>query len=157
MDLLVHWKKTGFPSRSGLVSEANELMEWKKKNNIKGIWEEPPLMVTATLDDTFGHGLQVINLYAEVTGIRINPIGLLQTSKQIVKTCCEVEADFLGLTVLQFDTEEALAEICRNLPPKTKVVVGGPIFKADPCLARRAGVHYVAKNVASFIEYILAS
>lgn len=157
MDLLGHWKKTGFPSRSGLVSIANELIEWKKKNHIEGIWEEPPLMVTATLDDTFGYGLQVIHLYAEVAGIRINPLGLLQTPKQIMKTCCEVDPDFLGLTILQFDTEEALTAICRNLPPKTKVVVGGPIFKVDPCLARRAGVHYVAKNVTSFLEYILTA
>ena len=156
VDLLDHWGKKGFPSHGGLVSTANELMEWKKKTHIEGIWEKPPLMVTATLDDTFGYGLQVIHLYAEVVGIRIKPIGLLQTSEQIVKICCEVAPDFLGLTILQFDTEEALTEICRNLPSKTKVVVGGPIFKTDPYLAQRAGVHYVAKNVALFLEYLLA-
>ena len=157
MDILGYWKKTGFPSREKLVSTADELMEWKKKNHTKGIWGKSPLMVTATLDDTFGHGLQLIHLYAKVAGIKITPIGLLQTPEQIIETCREVNPDFLGLTVLQFDSEEALTAICSNLPSKTKVVVGGPIFKADPDLAQRAGVAYVAKNVSFFLEYLLTS
>jgi len=157
MKILAYWKKTGFPSREKLVSTADELMEWKKKNHANGIWEKVPLMVTATLDDSFGHGLQLIHLYAKVAGLKINSLGLLQTSEQIIKTCREVNPNFLGLTVLQFDSEESLTAICSNLPPKTKVVVGGPIFKADPDLAQRAGVNYVAKNVAFFLEYLLGN
>ena len=149
------WRKTGFPSREKLISMADELMDWKKKNCIKGIWEKTPLMVTATLDDCFGHGLQLIHLYAKVAGIKIHPIGLLQTPEQIIETCREVKPDFLGLTVLQFDSEEALTTICNNLPSKTQVVAGGPIFKGDPDLAQRAGVNYVAGNVLFFLEYLL--
>jgi len=154
-NLLDYWKKTGFPSRAELMSTGKELLKWKTQNQIKGIWEKSPLMVTATKDDGLGQGLQVIHLYAEVAGIRIKSLGLLQTPQQIIETCREVQPDFLGLTVLQFDSEEDLTAICTNLPPETRVVAGGPIFKADPDLAHRAGVHYAAKNVAAFLEYLL--
>ena len=35
------------------------------------------------------------------------------------------------------------------------MVVGGPIFAADPDLARRAGIDFVARNAAAFIAYLL--
>jgi hypothetical protein len=63
--------------------------------------------------------------------------------------------DFLGMTVLQFDTEDDLILITGNLPSKTRVIAGGPVFSADPELAGRTGVHFVAKNAADFISFML--
>jgi len=45
--------------------------------------------------------------------------------------------------------------ISKNLPSKTNIIAGGPVFTADPGFARRTGIHFVAKNVAYFIRFLL--
>lgn len=155
INLLSDWETSGRPTRTGFQSAAEEIIRWKKKNHISGLWEIPPLFVTATIDDGWGHGLQLIHLWAKVVGLKVQALGLLVKPEEIIRKCLRLNPDFLGMTVLQFDTEDDLILITRNLPSKTRVIVGGPVFSADPELAGRTGVHFVAKNAADFISFML--
>lgn len=146
----------GKPSRTELSAAAEEMRQWKKARRLEGLWPTAPLMVTATLDDAMGHGLDLIHSYADLAGLRIQALGLLQGAETISAACRELAPALLGLTVLQFDTEEDLALIARNIPVTTRIVAGGPVFKADPDLAGRAGIHRVASDAADFLKYILS-
>lgn len=154
-DLLSAWKRQGKPTRTMFQDAAQEIIQWKKKKRIPGLWEIPPLLVTATLDDGWGHGLQLIQLWAKALGLKVHPLGLLVEPEEIIRKCRRLNPDFLGMTVLQFDSEDDLTLITRNLPPTTTVIAGGPVFGADPELAERTGVHFVAKNVVEFLEFML--
>ncbi len=143
------------PSRSGLEKVAGDLREWKVKTGGSGLWANPPLMMTATLDDGLGHGLEVIRMFSEAAGLEIIELGLLVAPEKIITACKKNKPDLLGLTVLQFDSEENILMISRNLPAKTKIIAGGPVFTADRGFARRAGIHFAAKNVADFIRFLL--
>jgi methanogenic corrinoid protein MtbC1 len=143
------------PSRSGLEKAAGELREWKMKTGASGLWDNPPLMITATLDDGLGQGLEVIRMFSETAGLEIIDLGLLVTPGKIIAACKKNNPDLLGLTVLQFDSEEDILMISKNLPSKTKIIAGGPVFTADPGFARRTGIHFTAKNAAYFIRFLL--
>jgi len=143
------------PSRSGLEKAAEDLREWKRKTGVSGLWDNPPLMMTATLDDGLGHGLEVIRMFSEAAGLDIIELGLLATPEKIITACKKHKPDLLGLTVLQFDSEENILMISRNLPSKTKIIAGGPVFLADPGFARRTGIHFTAKNITYFIRFLL--
>lgn len=143
------------PSRNQLVDAAESLNSWKLDHGIESLWESPPLMVTATLDDGWGHGLAVIHLYAEVAGLRLIPLGLLQPPETVIAACRQHRPAILGLTVLQFDTEDDLVRIRNQIPADTRIVAGGPLFGADPELAERAGIDIVAKNATAFMTYLL--
>jgi methanogenic corrinoid protein MtbC1 len=153
--LLSEWETIGRPTRTGFQSAAEKIIQWKKKNRISGLWEIPPVLVTATIDDGWGHGLQLIGLWAKAMGFKVQSLGLLVSPEEILRKCLQIHPDFLGMTVLQFDTEDDLILIVRNLPSKTLVIAGGPVFSADPELADRIGVHFVARNAAEFIAYML--
>ena len=154
-DMVTGLQAGGKPSRTELLAAADKMRQWKKANRIAGLWPAPPLMVTATLDDAMGHGLDLIHHYADLAGLKIHPLGLLQTAESVAAACRELEPALLGLTVLQFDSEDDLVLIARNIPATTRIVAGGPVFKGDPELARRTGVHRVASDAADFLKYIL--
>jgi methanogenic corrinoid protein MtbC1 len=113
-------------------------------------------MVTATIDDGWGHGLDIIHRYATVAGVSIHPLGVLRLSEEIVDVCNARRPDILGLTVLQFFSDDDLIHISANLPKKTRIIAGGPVFTADPDFAVCTGVHHVAKNAAAFLELLLS-
>lgn len=144
-----HW------SREELMDAANRIDGWKMENGIHGIWNHPPMMVTATLDDGIGQGLELIHTFANLMGLRLLPLGLLKTADEIIETCLKANPEFLGLTVLQFDSEADLSFIGHHLPQKTRLIAGGPVFRSDPELAGRAGVFYVAEDVLSFVRFML--
>ena len=131
------------------------MREWKVKTGASRLWDNPPLMITATLDDGLGQGLEIIRMFSETAGLEIIDLGLLVTPEKIITACEKNNPDLLGLTVLQFDSEEDILMISRNLPSKTKIIAGGPVFTADPEFARRTGIHFTAKNVAYFIRFLL--
>jgi len=154
-DLSKKWQSTGLPSRSGLEKSAGDLNEWKVITGVSGLWDKSPLMLTATIDDGLGHGLEVIRMFSETAGLETIELGLLLTPEKIITACKRHQPDLLGLTVLQFDSEEDILMISRNLPSKTKIIAGGPVFTADREFAARAGIHFAAKNAAYFIQYLL--
>ncbi|RPJ81560.1 MAG: cobalamin B12-binding domain-containing protein [Deltaproteobacteria bacterium] len=155
-ELVKNWNRVdrAFPSHSELESTGRMLLKWKISEKIKGLWDDPPLLVSATLDDGLGQGLRIINLFSEVAGLTVIPIGLLQPPEKIIDVCNMNSPDILGLTVLQFDSEEMILKIRREIDPKIQIIAGGPVFAADSEFAERTGVDFVAKNVASFLEYL---
>jgi len=153
--LIAQWQAEGQPSRDVLQAEARELQRWRQAAGIQGLWTHPPLMVTATVDDAMGLGLEVIRWFAEAVGLRVVSAGLLQTPEAIAAVCAAQHADLLGMSVLQFDSEDDLAAISRRLPETTFFTAGGPVFKSDPDLARRAGIGLVAKDAGAFLSFLL--
>lgn len=155
-DLVTGWENRGMPGREGLEKTALALFSWREKAGIDGIWKDhPPLMVTATLDDGIGQGLQMIHLLAAAMGMPTHYMGLLQTPQSIIETCRTLKSEFLGLTVLQFDSEEAIIKIAAGLDSNTCIIAGGPVFKIDPEFADRAGISVVAGNAAEFVDFCL--
>ena len=102
-ELSKKWKSTGLPSKSGLEKEAGDLNEWKVITGVSGLWYKPPLMLTATIDDGLGHGLEVIRMFSETAGLETIELGLLLTPEKIITACKRYQLDLSGLTVLQFD------------------------------------------------------
>lgn len=153
-DTLARLSAGGKPSRDALMTAARELLQNRRSANLPGFWTTPPLMVTATIDDGFGHGLEVIRRFAEAAGIRTRHLGLLQKPETIIAACKASTPAILGLTVLQFDSEEHLAAIRKAIPSATRMICGGPVFQADRELAGRAGVDFIAKDAARFLELL---
>lgn len=155
-ELVKDWNRAdrSFPSHSELESSGRNLLEWKRTEKIMGLWDDPPLLVSTTLDDGIGQGLRIINMFSEVAGLMVMPIGLLQPPEKIIDACNMNSPDILGMTVLQFDSEEMILKIRREIDPGIQIVAGGPVFRADSAFAERTGVDFVAKNVASFLEYL---
>ncbi|MBA3030819.1 MAG: cobalamin B12-binding domain-containing protein [Desulfobacteraceae bacterium] len=156
-DLVDGWKTSGLPGRQTLMDMARDLLEWKKEKEITGLWAIPPVFATATLDDAWGYGLELIGAYAKVLGMKVVPLGLEKSAREIIEACHEIQPDYLGMTILQFDSEEDLCDIGRQIPDKTRLIAGGPVFKSDPDMAGRARVFFMAKNVAAFIRFFLHS
>lgn len=154
-ELLRTWNKQRQPGRATLHQIADELSAWRRAQGAAKLWENPPMMFGATLDDGWGLGIELILKFADAVGCRTELLGLLLPWEQIADRCQEREPDILGLTVLQLDTEEALAELCRHLPGRTKIIAGGPVFKIDDGLASRVGIDFVAKNVWDFLDYLV--
>jgi methylmalonyl-CoA mutase cobalamin-binding subunit len=155
LELLDRIKNNPRTGRATLMEEAAVLLNWRQVHQVPGLWQTPPLMITATLDDAWGHGLEVIHLYAEAAGVHLIRLGLMREPDQIISACQTHRPDLLGLTVLQFDSEESLAEISRRIPPETQIIAGGPIFKADADAARRAGIDRVVKDAADFMVFLM--
>jgi methylmalonyl-CoA mutase cobalamin-binding subunit len=153
--LAEQWQAEGLPSRQGLDESAAKLRSLRRQLRVPGIRERPPCMVTATLDDGLGQGLAVIENYSESIGMRLVSLGLMQTPDVVVAACCKHQPDYLGLTVLQYDTEEALIEISNRLPAATRIIAGGPVFVGDPDFAARTGIDIVARSVADFLLIML--
>lgn len=145
----------GLPSREVLDQTTAELNTWKQHHSVTGIWPQRPLMLTTTLDDGIGQGLAIISQYAEVAGLQVQPLGLMQRPDHIIAACRQHRPAILGLTILQLDSDDDLASIGHNLPPGTALVAGGPVFKFDPEMAQRCSVTYMAASVAYFIDYLL--
>ena len=154
-EILTTWTETGVPARATLHEIADGIIKWRDEAGIPGLWETPPLMVGATLDDGWGHGIQLILKFAEAMGVTTKFLGVLQPLEKIVATCRECQPDYLGLTVLQLDTEDDLAELRRHLPETIKIIAGGPVFKIDPELAERVGIDLVAKDAGAFMRLLL--
>jgi len=150
-----NWNAHGLPSGSALLKVADELEQQRITLHSAGLWTVPPVLVTATIDDGIGQGISIIGRFARAVGIDVKPLGLMQSVDAIVETCRRIQPEFLGLTVLQFDSEPIVAEIARRIPEKTRLICGGPVFWADPDFARRSGVHVAVRHVGGFLELLL--
>jgi hypothetical protein len=153
--LIRQWRAEGLPSHQALADEARVLTRWKKEHHVDGLWTDRPTMLTATLDDAIGQGLQTIHGYADVLGIQVTALGLLQKPESILAAVRRRVPDFLGLTILQLDSDSDLCRVGHRLSHKTRLIAGGPVFRFDPEMADRCKVDYVARDVAGFIDYML--
>lgn len=154
IDMLQAWERQGRVSREDYLAGARVLDALRRAEG-RGLWPRAPSMLTATLDDGWGHGLEVIEALAAAVGVGIHALGLLQSPAAIVRACRERRPDLLGLTVLQFDTDDDLAAITGALPPGTTLIAGGAAFRYDPDFAARTGTHAVAYDGAAFLRFLL--
>jgi hypothetical protein len=153
--LLDQWQVTGIPGRDALHTIAEELLAWRKDNRIPGLWDPPPRMLGATLDDGWGLGIAVILKFAAAMGVETQMAGVLQSWESIADACRDFKADYVGLTVLQFDTEDDIIALRYHLPKKTRIIAGGPVFQYDPEFQQRTNVDLTARDVAEFIKLLL--
>jgi len=72
------WIAQGLPSREQLVRSGQELIRWKQETGHQGLWSTRPRLLTATLDDGIGQGIEIIQLFAEVMGMQVIPLGLVR-------------------------------------------------------------------------------
>lgn len=154
-DLLQQWFRRGKPSREDYLEMARELEAMRRQSEWGGLWPQPPSMITATLDDGWGHGLDIIEALAAAVGVAVHSLGVLQSPETIVQACRERQPDLLGLTVLQFDSDDALIRITRSLPPVTTLIAGGAAYRYDPEFAERTGTHAVARDGIAFLRFLL--
>jgi hypothetical protein len=154
-DRINHWRQEGLPGYDALAAEADALAALAKDPGTRPLWKAPPLLLTATLDDALGQGLTVIHRFADAVGLQRRHLGLTIAADAIIAACRAETPALLGMTVLQFDSEEDLARIRREIPTQVRMVCGGPLFKADPELAERCGIDFVAGSVSAFLEYLL--
>jgi methylmalonyl-CoA mutase cobalamin-binding subunit len=154
-DLVSQWQGN-LPSYEALMTLAQQMAQWKRQHDIRSMWPTPPRMVTATIDDSIGQGIAIINRYARLAGLQVTPLGLMQSPQAIVSACRDIQPKWLGLTVLQLDSEDDLCAIAAQLPPVTRLIAGGPALVIDSELGQRAGVHHTARNLSGFIDILLA-
>ncbi len=154
-ELLNTWSDKGRPGRATLHEAADELLAWRRSENVPGLWVHPPRMLGATIDDGWGHGIQLILKFAEVLGCRTHFLGLLCPIDTIVEACKKERSDILGLTVLQLDSEDDLKDLRNRLPRKVRLIAGGPVFAIDPQLPERTGVDFAARDAAHFIRHMM--
>ena len=154
-DMLQDWKRRGKPTREDYLKGARQLEVLRRQSEWGGLWPHSPLMITATLDDGWGHGLDVIEALAASVGVTVLSLGVLQSPAAIVQVCYERLPALLGLTVLQFDSDEALLRITSALPTETTLVAGGAAYLYDPDFAERTGTHVVARDGIAFLRFLL--
>lgn len=155
--LVREWQVNGTPSKYAFEFIVSDLFEWKGTNEISsGLWLTPPTMITATLDDFVGQGIETIECFAKFAGIDVTPLGVMQPPEKIVEQCNQQRPTFLGLTVLRTFVFEDLIYIGHNIPSSTLLIVGGgPCLQSEPEIATQANLHLVAKDVKDFIEFLL--
>jgi hypothetical protein len=73
--LIATWQRGGLPGRNELHETGNHLLEWRRRHHIPGLWQNPPLLVGATLDDAWGVGLELILKYAQILGMQTRLLG----------------------------------------------------------------------------------
>jgi len=154
-EMLQDWSRQGKPTREDYLEGARKLEALRRQSEWGGLWPKSPSMVTATLDDGWGHGLDIIEALAASVGVEVHSLGVLQSPATIVKACRDRQPDLLGLTVLQFDSDEALIQITRALPPVTTLIAGGAAYLYDPEFAERTGTHAVALDGRAFVQFLL--
>ncbi|MEK6194040.1 MAG: cobalamin B12-binding domain-containing protein [Deltaproteobacteria bacterium] len=142
-------------SRAEIFRAGEILFDRKKASPVKDLWHSPPTMMTTTLDDAIGQGLQIIHLFGRLAGVDVKPLGLMQSPEDIISSCRQQMPDILGLTILQFHSEETLCEIIANLPSHIQVIVGGPIFRSMGLEKLDAKDYLVLKDIKHFIDYLL--
>jgi len=153
--MLQDYTRLGKPTREDYLAMAGELDAWRRQSAWGGLWPQSPLMVTATLDDGWGHGLDIIEALAASVGVAVHSLGVLQSPATIVEACRDRQPDLLGLTVLQFDSEDALIQITGSLPPVTTLIAGGAAYRYDPDFAERTGTPAVARDGGAFLQFLL--
>lgn len=155
--LCTAWEARGLFSRNRVMSTGRQLVRWKQQHDISGLWHKAPVLVTATLDDGLGMGLDLIELYAAVAGMRVERLGLLMDSDTLVQQCQASRPDFLGLTVLREDAMELLdTQIAPAVLPETTILAGGPAFKLLPLKERREKPYVILPDLTAFVRYVLS-
>ena len=155
--LLADCREHGEPPRATLRASLSDILVFRERHGLSGLWgASPPLLLTATLDDGFGHGIETAALCARACGMETRSAGLLAAPEAIAAAARETGAALCAVTVLRTDSEEALARLASLLPPACPLVAGGPAIRHDPALAARAGVRHPAATVTDLLALLLS-
>jgi len=152
---LNEWHLHGVPPRYELRSVISDLRNWRENVGVSSLWDQPPLMVSATLDDGWGLGIETIESCARAVGICVYSIGLMIPAQDLIRTCHEMRPDLLALTMLHSDTEPVLEQVCTAVAGMSRVVVGGAGAAGNPRLEQRLDI-MVAKDISDFLELLLS-
>ncbi|MEJ5299511.1 MAG: cobalamin-dependent protein [Thermodesulforhabdaceae bacterium] len=148
------WEKSGIPPRWSLLEELKKLQSLRISLGLSSICENPPRLITATLDDGWGLGIEVIHMACNALGIPYNFLGLMKTPEEIVDACASDPPDIVGVTVIQEDSAEELLRLRRLLQPNILILAGGPGLK-DPAEISHENNLIIVKNVSHFIRMII--
>ena len=151
------WEARGLFSRHRLITVGTQMAQWRRDKNIPGLWPRPPVLATATLDDGIGMGLDLIELYAGVAGMRVERWGLLMEPKDLVEKCKTGCPDLLGLTVLREDAMDLLDEgIAPHMAGVTTILAGGPVFRMLPLSEQKEKPYVILPDLSAFVRYVLS-
>ena len=142
-------------SRKAMIHASEAIESFMHENNIDSLWSTPTTLCTATLDDALGQGLDIIEIFSRVLGMTVKRIGLLCHVDDIITTCQLLQPDYLGMTVLQFDSEIDMKRISVALPQKTCFVAGGPLFQIESDFAIRCNIDFAARDILAYIEFLI--
>lgn len=152
-EMLDEWEEQGMPPRWTLLRSLQTLREYREKNHIQ-LFPNSPVIMTATLDDGWGIGIDVIHKACEMLGISHRFLGLLVRPGKILKQCGILQPDFLGLTVLHETSLCDLKYIIQNLSPSIMILVGGLSVDIQNDHLSSGRIHYI-RNVSQFIRLFL--
>ncbi len=158
LETVNRWRSDGLPGRWRILRDLEELARLRRAvlPSSMPAPESFPVVYLATIDDGWGHGLDVIDAAARAVGVRTARLGLLCPAERILEACAQDPPHILGLTVLQGGSEAIVAEIARRLHPSVRIWAGGPVFRWDPDFARRLGIHEVVEDVGDFLHRLSA-
>ncbi|WP_143083095.1 hypothetical protein [Thermodesulforhabdus norvegica] len=150
LGVIRRWELRGLPPRWTLI---NTLKELKKRRDtvVASLFESPPLILTATLDDGWGVGIEVIHAACDVLGIPYVFLGLIVSPEVIIRKCEELRPGVLGLTVLHESSLMDLKSLDQNLPENVLILVGGMWID---CREFSRRLKYL-KNVLDFMKFFL--
>ena len=140
------------PPRWTMLKTLEELAEKRIKLSIKTVLDRESLILTATIDDGWGLGLELIHKACDVLGLPYRFLGLLLTPEEIIDACGEVQPNFLGLTILHDSSKNTLHRIVSEVPEDTIVFIGGSNFFEEAFFPRRV---IFVPNVAYFIRFFV--
>lgn len=150
LNLLRTWESEGIPPRWTLISSLRSLKERREEEGATLI-ERPYLILTATLDDGWGVGLETIHAACEALGIKYVFLGLMVPPELIIQKCAEIQPDMVGLTILHEPSLELLKELDQALPKALPLLVGGLKIEGGEFSARLRPV----RNVLDFVKIFL--
>ncbi|MFZ5564589.1 MAG: hypothetical protein ACOZBW_11095 [Thermodesulfobacteriota bacterium] len=154
--LCAGWEDRGLFPRNRLMITGRSLAAWKQRHAIAGLWPTAPTLATATLDDGLGMGLDLIELYAGVAGMRVERLGLLAEPEDLMAACERRRPDFLGLTVLRDDAMDLLdTRIAPAVPAGTTILAGGPVFRLLPSSERKEKPYVILPDLPAFVRFVL--
>ncbi|MCX7822585.1 MAG: hypothetical protein N2260_03970 [Syntrophobacterales bacterium] len=124
-----NWEREGVPPRWTLIEQLKKLSDLRKSLGISSVLSSPFRFITATLDDGWGLGLEIIHRACDVLGIDYTFLGLLKSPEEIAKACSNEMPDAVGVTVIQEETLDKLLYLRRLLPDRIEIFAGGSGLK----------------------------
>lgn len=149
-------RDNGDMSWTEIYAAGESLLRKKTDQHLDGLFNPPLLLATATLDDAIGQGLRMIELFSAAAGLDVIPLGLMQSPERIISECKRLSPDMLGLTILQYDTEELLEDMIAHIPDSIRVIAGGPIFRNRSVDDLKEKQYRVLNDVPAYLEYLLS-
>ncbi len=157
-DVLNSWRREK-PPRWSMLKKLDELIERRKKAGVETLLKGGVLTIyTATIDDGWGMGIDVIHKACDVIGLKYRFLGLLVEPDDVIGICNRDGPDFLGLTVIHESSVDDIFYIASKIPEKTTVLVGGGALGSENHIggkSRGSNSIVVIPDVVNFFDFFL--